>query len=88
MLGTVGLEPMPLLLVPLLPVLLLDAPTPADGDGDTEATPLLLGDGIPENGDGDIDASGPLLGLLEDPGKKNSIEVGDGDGDSDGSPWL
>ena len=32
------------------------------------------------NADGDFDASGPLLGLLEDPGKRNSIEVSGRDG--------
>ena len=36
------LEPLPLLLVPLLSLPVLEAPTPADGDGDTQATPLPL----------------------------------------------
>ena len=56
--------------------------------GTVTTTPTAAGDGIPVDGDGDIDTSGPLLGLLEDLGKKNSIEVGDGHGDIDAAPWL
>ena len=54
----------------------------AGGAGGDGAAADVTGDGdviVAGSGGGDFDVSGPLLGMLEDRGDRNSIEVGGGD---------